>query len=102
MTSTASGCMAYLDADVVEAVTGESGWWFADAVRHAPASARRVTALLDAMWQADEPLAFDGALLDLVTKIRRHARIATQVREGNASRFADVVDYLHVRLLRGR
>ena len=87
--------MAYLDADVVEAVTGEAGWWFADAVRHVPVSARRVTALLDAMWLADEPLAFDSALLELVTEIRRHARIATPVREGNASRFANVIDYLH-------
>ncbi|MBU8977214.1 AraC family transcriptional regulator [Lysobacter sp. MMG2] len=86
--------MAYIDADVVEEVTGRRGLWFADAVDHDAARARRVTALLDALWCADEPLAFDGLLLSLLDGFDDQARAARPLRTHAAPRFAGVVDYL--------
>jgi AraC-like DNA-binding protein len=93
--------MAYVDAAVVEAATGERGWWFAEAVRHDASRARRLTMLLDALWHAGEPLAFDGLLLDLLAELhpyRRTARAADDVRGG--ARFAPVIDYLRAHLTR--
>ena len=66
--------MIYIDADVLDAVSGERGWWFAEPVAHDTATARRVSGLLAAMWRSDDALALDGALLDLVDTIRPHAR----------------------------
>jgi AraC-like DNA-binding protein len=90
--------MAYIDADVVEAVTGDRGWWFDQAVHADAPRARRVTALLDALWRADEPLAFDGVLLMLLQEFRSQARIAGAMRRERQPRFARVVDYLHAHL----
>ena len=72
--------MAYIDADVVARVTGEDGWWFDTAVGLDTASAARVTALLNTLWRAREPLAFDSALHALLAEFRRHARVPRPVR----------------------
>lgn len=90
--------MAYIDADVVQAVTGDDGWWFRDAVHHDPARAHRVTALLDALWHADEPLAFDSLLLSLLDTFRDQARIGRPDTRTAAPRFANVVEYLRANL----
>jgi len=90
--------MAYIDADVVEAVSGERGWWFGEAVQLDIAGARRATQLLDALWQAEEPLTFDSLLLQLLQRFRRHARIGRHERTHAAARFAPVVDYLRTKL----
>ncbi|HEY0501867.1 MAG TPA: AraC family transcriptional regulator [Lysobacter sp.] len=90
--------MAYLDADVVEAITGERGWWFRDAVHHDAASAQRITTLLDAMWRADEPLAFDDLLLSLLDGFRDQARTPRPLPREAAPRFADVIEYLRAHL----
>ena len=66
--------MAYIEPQVVEAVTGERGWWFAEPVAHEAAVARRVNGLLASMWQADDALARDGALLELLEAVRPLAR----------------------------
>lgn len=92
--------MAYLDRDVVEAVTGERGWTFRDAVHHDEAAAQRITALLDALWQAREPLAFDSLLLALLEQFRPQAQVGRAVRAEAAPRFAAVIDYLHAHLHR--
>ncbi len=86
--------MAYIDADVVEAVTGRRGLWFRDAVDHDATLARRITTLLDALWQADEPLAFDGLLLALLDGFGDQARSARPAEEHGTPRFSRVVDYL--------
>ena len=86
--------MAYIDADVVEAVTGERGWQFSDAVRHDVARARRISALLDRLWQAREPLAFDSLLLALLQEFRSQARVTRPVAAEGAPRFERVIDYL--------
>ncbi|WP_460712830.1 AraC family transcriptional regulator [Lysobacter terrae] len=90
--------MAYIDADVVEAVTGDRGWWFDEAVLADTARAWRVTTLLDALWQAEEPLAFDSALLGLLQEFRGQARIAAPARSDAVPRFARSVDYLRAHL----
>lgn len=92
--------MAYIDPEVAARVTGEAGWWFGAAVGHDPAGALRVTALLDALWHAREPLAFDSALHTLLGEFRRHARAPRPAPAEGAPRFAPVVDYLRAHLSR--
>lgn len=92
--------MAYIDLDVVETVSGERGWWFADAVRHDAARAQRLTVLLDALWQAGEPLAFDGLLLDLLDALRPYRRAPRTQADSRGPRFAAVIDYLRAHLSR--
>lgn len=90
--------MVYVDADVVERVSGDRGWHFGDAVGHDAPRARRVAALLDALWRADEPLAFDSLLHTLLAEFRSHARTARTAAPEGALRFAPVVDYLRAHL----
>ncbi|HZH43036.1 MAG TPA: AraC family transcriptional regulator [Lysobacter sp.] len=93
--------MAYVDAEVVEAISGERGWWFPDAVQHDVTRAARVTATLDALWRAiGEPLAFDCALLALVDAVRDQARAAPAPPTRGTPRFAPVLDYLRAHLER--
>ncbi|WP_424626535.1 AraC family ligand binding domain-containing protein [Achromobacter marplatensis] len=92
--------MAYIDPDVVARVTGESDWWFDTAVGHDSACAQRVTALLDTLWQAREPLAFDSALYTLLGEFRRHAQVPRAAPDEGALRFAPVIDYLRAHLSR--
>lgn len=86
--------MAYIDADVVEAVTGTRGWWFRDAVHHDAARAHRVTALLDALWRTHEPLAFDSQLALLLESFSDQARAAGAGAASATPRFAHVIEYL--------
>ena len=90
--------MLYIDAEAVEGISGERGWCFRDAVREDAATARRVTALLDALWTAREPLAFDSLLADLLAVFRPQASIGRTARDGAAPRFAPVLDYLRAQL----
>jgi len=92
--------MVYIEPQAVAEVTGEPGWWFNDVVREDLPGARRVTVLLDALWQAREPLAFDSLLLELLTLFRRHARVPRKAMDGGSVRFAPVMDYLHAHLSR--
>lgn len=90
--------MIYIEPAAVAEITGEPGWWFDEAVREDLPSARRVTALLDALWQADEPLAFDSLLFGLLGQFRRHARAPHAAPRQRSIRFAPVIDYLHAHL----
>lgn len=67
--------MLYLDEAVLEDVTGERGWWFAQPTAHAPAVAREVSARLGALWAAGDTLAGDSALAELLALLRPHARV---------------------------
>jgi AraC-like DNA-binding protein len=91
--------MIYIDAEVVENVTGERGWWFDDVVRHDVSNARRVTRLLDGLWQASEPLAFDSLLFSLLAELRRYSRVP-RATTTHKLRFDAVVDYLRTHLSR--
>jgi AraC-like DNA-binding protein len=66
--------MIYIEPEIVEAVTGERGWWFAEPVAHEPAVARRIHALMALMWRTDDALARDGALMELLDAVRPLAR----------------------------
>ncbi|MET3928223.1 AraC-like DNA-binding protein [Lysobacter sp. OAE881] len=92
--------MAYIDAEVVETVTGQHGLWFRDAVEHDAARAKRVTVLLDALWRTDEPLAFDGLLFELLDAFSDQARTARPLSRDAAPRFARVVEFLRDNLAR--
>jgi len=92
--------MAYIEPSVVAEITGEPDWWFGDVVREDPAGAQHVTVLLEALWQAREPLAFDSLLHDMLSLFRRHARVPRKAKDGAPARFAPVVDYLHAHLAR--
>lgn len=91
--------MIYIDPDVVEDVTGERGWWFADVVRHDGPMAHRVTQLLDGLWKASEPLAFDSRLFSLLSELRKYARVP-RAAATHELRFDTVVDYLRAHLSR--
>ena len=68
--------MIYLDVAMLETLSGERGWWFAQPVQQHPVDAARVGALLSALWRSTDGLATDGALLGLVELLRPHARSA--------------------------
>ncbi len=74
--------MVYLDEALVEAVTGERGWWFAQATVHDETAARRVGTQLQALWQAGDALAADSALAELLALLRPHAQVGRAEREG--------------------
>lgn len=65
--------MAYVDAALLRDVIGEADWVFAAPVLRHEASTRRASVALQALWSADSPLAFDGALLELVQAVQPHA-----------------------------
>ncbi|MCC9596884.1 MULTISPECIES: AraC family transcriptional regulator [unclassified Rubrivivax] len=90
--------MAYVDEALVQALTGER-WCFADAVAADAPRARRVGRLLAALWQAaDEPLAFDGLLAELLDVLRPHARADRAAAREAAPRFGVVLDCMQARL----
>ncbi|MEQ6290043.1 AraC family ligand binding domain-containing protein [Vogesella sp. GCM10023246] len=91
-------CMLYIDPAAVARITGEDGWWFDDAVRHDPATAQRVGQRLAALWQADEPLAFDSQLYELLAEFRPLARVPRPARPQADVRLSAVVDYLRAHL----
>jgi AraC-like DNA-binding protein len=66
--------MIYIEPQVLEAVTGERGWWFAEPVAHEAEVARRINSLLASMWEAGDALAQDGALMELLDAVRPLAR----------------------------
>jgi AraC-like DNA-binding protein len=91
--------MIYISEAMLAAVSGEPAWWFPRAVvDDDPARARRVSALLHRLWQAREPLAFDGLLLQLVAELRPHARAPCAPREQAMPRFARVLEYMRANL----
>jgi AraC-like DNA-binding protein len=92
--------MVYLDVDVLEALSGDTGWWFADAVGRDATRARRVDALLRRLWVAadESSLAFDSTLALLVDELRRSARVAQTRRTEGTQRFDRVIDAMRARL----
>ena len=90
--------MLYLDDGVLEQLTGERGWWFADALDRDATRARRVSRLLRQLWHVHEPLAFDGLLLDLIDELRPSARVARPARPEGQARFAPVIEHLRAHL----
>lgn len=90
--------MAYLDLEVLRALSGEAAWSFDAAVAHDAASAAAVAGLIAGLWSAREPLAFDSCLLQLVQALRRHARVGAAARGEARQRFAPVLDFMRAHL----
>lgn len=90
--------MVYIQQAAVDEITGEPGWWFGDAVRADAVGARQITVLLNALWQAREPLAFDSLLLRLLGEFRRYARVSRTAQREAPVRFASVIEYLRAHL----
>lgn len=90
--------MVYIDPALAAQITGEPGWWFDQPVCMDAAGARQASALLEALWQADEPLAFDSLLATLLDRFRPHARMPRAAPAQASIRFAPVIDYLHAHL----
>jgi AraC-like DNA-binding protein len=90
--------MLYIDEALVERITGERGWWFADAVAHDAARARRVAKLLRGLWHTDDLLAFDSGLATLLAEFRAHARHGRPAPVEGALRFAPVVEFMRAHL----
>ncbi|VDZ63244.1 Methylphosphotriester-DNA--protein-cysteine S-methyltransferase [Serratia odorifera] len=86
--------MIYLEPATLARLSGEQGLWFTDAVRDDAPAARRIAETLAALWQAQDPLAIDGLLLEAIAAFRPHAKVAQpQPREG-AIRLDIVREYL--------
>ncbi|MEJ5075105.1 AraC family transcriptional regulator [Erwinia rhapontici] len=86
--------MIYIEPQRLAALTGETGWWFEQAVCHDPQRAAQLSRLLENLWQTDDPLTTDGLLLTLCDLLRPHARIARPLAAEPRHRFDQVRDYL--------
>lgn len=99
--------MVYIEPALLAEVSGQADWAFADAVRDDPTRAHAVAALLDAMWAADSPLAFDDALARLGATLQPLAcgaraaapdTAASRSTRGRDPHDAAVVDFLRAHL----
>ncbi|MBC3919738.1 AraC family transcriptional regulator [Undibacterium sp. CY18W] len=90
--------MLYIDPQALEEISGEQGWWFRDAVAHDALSARKLSYLLEQLWQTEDELGFDSLMFELLNGFRQHACVdKPQVEEGR-QRFADVLEYMRANL----
>lgn len=94
--------MIYVQGAVLSEISGQALSRFVQPTVDDPAQGARVTALLDALWQAaDTPLAFDSLLSELVEAVvARHARVPTpETPPGLAAPvLARVRDYIEANL----
>ena len=86
--------MLYVEPHTWAELAGGSGHWFPEAVRHHSGRAQRVAGLLRALWQADEPLAFDSLLAELVAAFVPDMRLGRPEGRTAAVRLAPVLDYM--------
>ena len=91
--------MIYIEPAVLADIAGESGWWFDEAVveRDRP-RAQHLVRLLEALWQASDPLAFDSLLAQLVAGVSPLARQQSSARQRPMRRFAEVLDYMQAHM----
>ena len=94
--------MVYVQGGVLEEISGMPLSRFVQPTVDDPAQGARVTALLDALWQAaDTPLAFDSLLSELLEAVvARHARDHTQEKTTGLALpvLARVRDYIEANL----
>ena len=90
--------MIYLTPEILAEVSGEPSWWFNDAVTHHPQFARATTALINALWQSDEPLAQSSLLSELLSLTRHWAKAPQPLRLDAPQRFTVVKEYLRAHL----
>lgn len=91
--------MVYIEPDVLAKITGEPNWWFPEEIIEGDKErAQRLLGKLGALWQAEEPLAFDSLLYQIITEVRPHAQIAKANKKSSTHRFAPVLDYMQAHL----
>ncbi len=91
--------MIYVEPAVLAQVCGQDDWWFSQAVvADDRPRAQRVSGLLAALWQAQEPLAFDSLLFQLVTELQPLVRMAGAARTDKPARLAPVLDFMQAHL----
>ncbi|MBP2169359.1 AraC-like DNA-binding protein [Erwinia toletana] len=86
--------MIYIEPQVMEALSGEQGWWFTDAVREDLATSQQLSHTLAELWQAGDSLAIEGHMLSIMQLLRPHARVATKLIAEPAQRFDIIREYL--------
>ncbi len=91
--------MVYIEPALLADITGDAGWWFDDAVveRDRP-QGQHLSRLLEALWQTQDPLAFDGLLAQFVAGLHPYVRRQSVTPERSAGRFTDVIDYMQAHL----
>ncbi|MCH7342524.1 AraC family transcriptional regulator [Pelomonas sp. CA6] len=93
--------MVYLQEGLLRELCGGSAWSFHAAVAHDAEASARAAALIAALWRAQEPLAFDSLLMELLQTLARHARHGPAPADERASpRFAAVTEYMRAHLER--
>jgi AraC-like DNA-binding protein len=91
--------MIYIAPEVLTELSGDAAWWFIGAVADGDrARAQRLSCLLDALWRADEPLAIDSLLSQVVATLRPLARVDAPMRKEKPARFDRVIDYMRAHL----
>ena len=86
--------MIYIHPDEMDRLTGDSGWWFSEALRTDSRLALPLSQTLSALWQASSALERQSLLGDLLAQLRPLARMAERERKERRHRFDQVRDYL--------
>ena len=90
--------MVYIQPETMDKLTGETGWWFSEAMRTDPRFAQPLSQTLGALWQAETALEREGLMVDLLATMRPFARMARRHQSEAAHRFDSVRDYLRANL----
>lgn len=91
--------MVYLERELLEQLGGEPAWLFEAAVARDAPGAAEAARLIARLWQAgDDALAFDSALLSLLQRLRRHARVGRAAEAPARQDFAPVLDFMQAQL----
>lgn len=87
--------MIYLEPDMLEAITGECNWWFSEALNHDPLRSGQIAQLINDLWSAEESLAQQGLLLNLIDTFRPYAHRQPSGPREAEHRFARIREFLH-------
>lgn len=90
--------MVYIQPETMDALTGEKGWWFSEAMRTDPRCAQPLSQTLAALWQAETALEREGLMVELLAMMRPFARMARRHQNEAAHRFDSVREYLRANL----
>jgi len=91
--------MIYIQPQTLAEISGEPEWWFTDPVIESDrARGKRLSVLLERLWRTDDPLAFDGLLLRIVSELRPYARVADRPADSRSQRFDSVLDYMRAHM----
>lgn len=90
--------MLYIEPEMLEEVTGERNPWFRDAVVRDTVSARKVSLLLEQLWQAADQLGFDSLLFDILSEFKRYVSVGQAAMSLARRRFDQVIDFMHAHL----